>query len=79
MVLSLLIILFEDAIFLDVVLFVWCLIIEVWFEDFALNLSGLTQSNYSELSHLYEKYKTQGGPNFSGKNIVFFLLALVMN
>jgi len=25
-----------------------------------MNLSGLTTANYTELSHIYEKYKTQG-------------------
>ncbi|KAH7574049.1 hypothetical protein JRO89_XS03G0244500 [Xanthoceras sorbifolium] len=33
-----------------------------WFSlsDIGFEFSGLTSSNYSELSHIYEKYKTQG-------------------
>lgn len=31
-----------------------------WIFFFFFNHSGLTPSNYSELSHIYEKYKTQG-------------------
>lgn len=39
--------------------------VEVWdacelIKNICLYISGLTSSNYSELSHLYEKYKTQG-------------------
>lgn len=29
-----------------------------WYSS--VNLSGLTTANYTELSHIYEKYKTQG-------------------
>ncbi|CAN1341836.1 Phospholipid hydroperoxide glutathione peroxidase 1, chloroplastic [Linum perenne] len=34
---------------------------------------GLTSSNYSELSHVYEKYKTQGQPN-SYKSAVLIIV-----
>lgn len=39
-----------------------------------LNPSGLTSSNYSELSHVYEKYKTQGKAPVTEIPIIYYLV-----
>jgi hypothetical protein len=44
---------------LDIILISSCDITGFFF-SFFLNRSGLTTANYSELSHIYEKYKPQG-------------------
>lgn len=40
--------------------------------SFCSDSSGLTSSNYSELTHIYEKYKTQGKLNFCEESILIF-------
>jgi hypothetical protein len=41
-------------------------------EVLALTHSGFASTNYSELTHLYEKYKTEGKLIFFKENIWFF-------
>jgi hypothetical protein len=41
-------------------------------EVLALTHSGFALTNYSELTHLYEKYKTEGKLIFFKENIWFF-------
>lgn len=50
----------------------------MYLNKFPLNDSGLTSSNYSELSHLYDKYKNQGMFHIEESCLCFFLIFLIM-